>query len=178
MTLELHGFSMVGREYEFSLHDVRNNTSFWIYPNDPAHADIVINSFSPRGGVLDLTADGREMQLTLKGPSVQPMAVPPATPPLVVYSPFYTGPRGPTPRYTGVPAPIAAPAAAPTPARLFQLRRQGYVNSAGNPNTGGGYGGNGYGGNRYGGNNGYGGNAGYGTGPLTPTRRQIAQPVG
>ena len=159
-TLELHGYSQVGNNVMFSLYDVRNRTSFWVTQNDPMHPDIQIvgyNLSDPVNSTVEINDRGRDVELTMQPPSAQPMAVPPPTPPLVVYSPFDTGSAnnrgGPAPG-AGVPAPGGNNFAAGGPGGGgFLLRGQG--------NGGGGGGGRGYG--RGGGGGGY-GNGGGGNG--------------
>jgi hypothetical protein len=202
MTLELHGVSRVGDKYEFSFYNVRTKSSYWVGLNDASNPDIQVVSFDPVSITADVQANGREMQLSLKAPSTQPMAVPPETPPLVVYSPYDTGgnraARGPA--NGAVPAPIAAPAGQGFGGGQFVRGagqfggnggnggngggRGGYGNGNGNGNGGGGYGnGNGGGGNggggygNGGGGNGGGGGFGNGGGGAVP-RRQIVQPGG
>ena len=189
LSLELHGFSIMGNDYLFSLYDVRTQTSFWLHPNDPSHADIVVNSFNPVNSTLNLTANGREMELTLKEPSSQPMAELPATPPLVVYSPFDTGDHSRSAPGVAIPAPAASPVAAPAPNAAAQLQLRGQNNPAGRGNpagqTGRGTGRGGFasnpaasGGSTAASNPAANFGTGFGSGGTATPRRQIQQPTG
>jgi hypothetical protein len=183
LSLELHGYSLVGHNLMVSLYDVRDRASFWLTPNDPLHPDIRIVSFDLTNNTVELNDRGRDVQLVLQPPSDQPMAVPPPTPPLVVYSPFYTGDR------SGAAKPVAAPVAVPNTAAQLQNRRLGYFNNRGNlaAQAGGAYGrgavaNNSAGAGAYTNNNsaagsGTGFGSGFGGSTTTP-RRQIAQPTG
>jgi len=178
----LHGYSVVGNNLMVSLYDVRDHTSFWVTPNDPQHSDIQIVGFDLPNNTVELNDRGRDVQLALQPPSDQPMAVPPPTPPLVVYSPYYTGDHGPAAQS------IAAPVANPAPA--VQAPRRGAFNNRGNPATqaGGAYGrgavasspagaaGSGYTNDNSTATSGTGFGSGLGTGTLP--RRQIQQPTG
>ena len=182
LALELHGYSLVGSNLMVSLYDVRDHTSFWVTPNDPQHPDIQIVSFDLTNHTVELNDRGRDVQLALQPPSDQPMAVPPPTPPLVVYSPFYTGDHGSAAQNAVTPAPVATPAAA----AQAPLRRP--FNNRGNPaaQAGGAYGrgavasnpsgaaGSGYTTNNPAASSGTGFGSGLGSGTLP--RRQIAQP--
>jgi hypothetical protein len=127
LTLELHGYSVVGNNLMVSLYDVRDHTSFWVTPNDPQHPDVRIVSLDLTNNTVELNDRGRDVQLVLQPPSTQPMAVPPPTPPLVVYSPFYAGDRGGAAQNVASPAPVVAPAAASSPSPL-----RGQYNNRGN----------------------------------------------
>jgi hypothetical protein len=167
-TLELHGYSQVGNNVMFSLYDVRNRTSFWVTQNDPQHPDIQIVAYDLPNSTVEINDRGRDVQLELQPPSTQPMAVPPPTPPLVVYSPFDTGGgnrgNGRGGQNGAVPGPAANNFAAGGGGGQL-LRGQGNGNGFGRGNGnggGGGRGGNGGGGNGNGG--GGGGGGGYGNG--------------
>jgi hypothetical protein len=181
LSLELHGYSVVGNNLMVSLYDVRDHTSFWVTPNDPQHPDIQIVAYDLTNNTVELNDRGRDVQLALQPPSDQPMAVPPPTPPLVVYSPFYTGDRGSAAPNVGTPAPAVAPAA--------QAPLRGQYNNRGNPaaQAGGAYGrgavaSNPAGAGAYTNNNpAAGSGTGFGSGlgsSTTPPRRQIQQPTG
>jgi hypothetical protein len=169
---EFHGYTRIGDTYEISLYETRTKTSFWISQGDSSNPLVQVTHFDPGNpttpATVEVQSSGRTMQLNMVEPSTQAMAVPPPTPPLVVYSPFDTGGGGRGGRGNqngggGVPAPTGAGA----PGANALLRGaganggRGGAGGAGGNNTAGngrgGRGGNGAGGAGGGAGGGFGG---------------------